>query len=136
MEQWRAESSTFEKRKLMCMASVALGACGIWSMHFVGMNALQLAADGVKLEMYFEPVLTFISLLSAFFSVFVGLHIASKDPFFVNIQESRRSNLLTATFKKENMAITNKKEIRKKMQVRIFWNGEIGYSFLLVYWHV
>ena len=120
MEQWRLESSAYESRKLMRMASVALGACGIWSMHFVGMNALQLTADGIKLEMYFEPVLTFISLLSAVLAVFGGLLIASKDPFFVNIQESRRNDLLTATLQKENMAtVMNKKAIRKKIQVSI-----------------
>ena len=108
------ESSTFEKRKLMFMSSVALGGCGIWSAHFVGINAMQLTADGVRLEMYFEPVLTSISMLSAVFFVFVGVLIASKDPFFVEIQEDQTFDLNTS-------AGEEWLRLRKKIQVRILW---------------
>ena len=102
----------------MFMASVALGGCGIWSTHFVGVNAWQLTADGVELEMFFEPVLTFFSLFSAIAAVFGGLLIASKDPFFVYTEASRRTELLTASLKKEAMGtVVNKESIRKKIKV-------------------
>ena len=119
------ESSTFEKRKLMFMSSVALGGCGIWSMHFVGMNALQLTADGVKLEMYFEPVLTFFSMFLSVVAVFCGLLIASTDSFFVEIQEDR-------TFIVNNCAGKEWMRLRKKMQVRILWLVEMKQSYYFV----
>ena len=110
-----------EKRKLMVMSSIALGGCGIWSMHFAGMNALQLSADGVALEMFFEPILSFLSLLSAICAVFGGLLIASKDPFFVNVTAEQRGMLITSKLQTENLAaIMNQQEMRKKIQVKYY----------------
>ena len=161
MEQWGVESSTFEKRKLMIMASIALGACGICSVHFLGMNALQLTVDDVMLEMYFEPVLTLLAVPTSVVIVFIGINIASRDPFYVNIRESRRS-IITAKFLQENTApnstpaltpgpttltptpvsleeesIATTEPIREKMKVRYSHSySEVILLFLVVHYHV
>lgn len=77
------------------LASVALGGCGIWSMHFTGMNALQLhLSNGVLLEINFELGLTILSFIFAIGGVFTGLKIASTDPFFLEMEQARRKEIL------------------------------------------
>ncbi|KAJ0392307.1 hypothetical protein P43SY_006503 [Pythium insidiosum] len=95
MEQWRKTEKPVTKLSLMWLAATTLGGCGIWSMHFTGMQALQMRLeDGTLIEVNFEGGMTLLSLLFAVLGVFVGLLIASKDPFFLEIESSRRRELL------------------------------------------
>jgi NO-binding membrane sensor protein with MHYT domain len=97
-EQYRVSHKMKMKRKqqfyLMAMA-VSTGAVAIWSMHFVGMGALFLeqkspGGDGdgnggkkeIKMVQYFDITLTILSLLCSVVSVYLGLTVASHDPFY------------------------------------------------------
>ncbi|RLN37640.1 hypothetical protein BBJ28_00007329 [Nothophytophthora sp. Chile5] len=95
MEKWRSVTEPKAKLVLLVLSSVALGGCGIWCMHFTGMTALQLTReDGSILPVDFEAGLTVLSFLSAVLGVFVGLKIASTDPFFLEMEQEERKNLL------------------------------------------
>jgi len=59
------------RKALLSAASVAIGS-GIWSMHFVGMLALEL-----PVTIDYDVLLTLVSVLLAILVTGVGLHIAS-----------------------------------------------------------
>jgi hypothetical protein len=95
MEKWRSAAEARDKLTLMLLSSVALGGCGIWCMHFTGMNALVLTReDGSVLPVDFEAGLTILSFICAVGGVFVGLWIASADPFFLELEQEKRKNIL------------------------------------------
>lgn len=97
MEKWRGAIETRDKLILMLLSSVALGGCGIWCMHFTGMNALQLTReDGTVLAVDFEAGLTILSFICAVGGVFIGLKIASADPFFLELEQKKRKNILVS----------------------------------------
>ena len=58
-------------------AGLALGYSTVWSMHFVGMRALQLETpDGAhQLDILFEPYLTVSSAIAAWLISALGLHL-------------------------------------------------------------
>lgn len=94
MEKWRSAIDTRDKLILMLLSSIALGGCGIWCMHFTGMNALELTRDdGSVLTVDFEAGLTILSFICAVGGVFVGLKIASADPFFLELEQEKRKNI-------------------------------------------
>ncbi|KUF91217.1 hypothetical protein AM588_10002982 [Phytophthora nicotianae] len=95
MEKWRSAIDTRDKFILMLLSSIALGGCGIWCMHFTGMNALELSReDGSVLTVDFEAGLTILSFICAVGGVFVGLKIASADPFFLELEQEKRKSIL------------------------------------------
>lgn len=99
MEQWRLQETKRAKRFYLLIAAFALGGCGIWSMHFTGMNALQMKlSNGVLLEVDFELGYTILSLVFAVVGVFVGLSIASNDQFFLEMEQARRKEILVRHF--------------------------------------
>lgn len=68
-------------------------------MHFTGMNALNLYLDdGTQLEMNFEAGTTIVSLIFPILGVFIGLKIASADPFFLEVEQSKRKDILVRCF--------------------------------------
>jgi NO-binding membrane sensor protein with MHYT domain len=98
MEQWRSQENKWRKLLLMWLSAIALGGCGIWCMHFTGMNAVEMALDdGTILEVNFEGITTLISLIAPIVGVFLGLRIASTDPFFLEVEASRRKDLLVSS---------------------------------------
>lgn len=95
MEQWRLCDSSRHKIILLMLASVTLGGCGIWAMHFTGMNAMSMVLDdGTILEVDFELGMTILSFIFPIVGVFIGLKIASTDPFFLEMEQSRRKEIL------------------------------------------
>ena len=97
MEQWRISDDPKKKLRLLFAASVTLGGCGIWAMHFVGMEALHLeTSDGTSLPVNFEGFLTFFSFFLAVMAVFVGLNIASRDSFFKTVGAEDRRDILVS----------------------------------------
>ncbi len=56
-------------------AACALGGGAIWTMHFIGMIAYE-----VDMEMGYDPLMTFASLLIAIVVVGAGIFILSKNP--------------------------------------------------------
>ncbi|RLN62443.1 hypothetical protein BBJ28_00005409 [Nothophytophthora sp. Chile5] len=95
MEKWRSAQHPKDKLVLLVLSSVALGGCGIWCMHFTGMTALQLTReDGSILPVDFEAGLTVLSFICAVLGVFVGLKIASTDPFFLEMEQEKRKSIL------------------------------------------
>ncbi|TMW55678.1 hypothetical protein Poli38472_010560 [Pythium oligandrum] len=119
MEQWRLSETHGSKLALMSMSAFALGGCGIWCTHFTGMNALDLhLGDGTLLEMHYEVGFTIISLIFPVVGVFVGLKVASTDPFFLEIQDSRRKDLLVSKLSSVKMTqVVNKKEIARQIKI-------------------
>lgn len=80
------------------LASLTLGGCGIWAMHFTGMNAVDLMLeDGTMLNVDFELGLTIASFIFPVVGVFIGLKIVSADPFFLEMEQSRRQEILVWT---------------------------------------
>ena len=61
--------------------STAFGAVGVWSMHFVGMQALSLIdpSTGEAVEVRYDPLLTAFSLVVVVVIVMVGFYVAG-DP--------------------------------------------------------
>jgi NO-binding membrane sensor protein with MHYT domain len=55
-------------------AAVALGGGAIWSMHFIGMNAVDLG-----MPVSYDPVLTLVSLVLAILAPAVGLFIVGRS---------------------------------------------------------
>ncbi|GLD96704.1 hypothetical protein PINS_up005387 [Pythium insidiosum] len=95
MEQWRMIEGRRAKQVLLVLSALALGGCGIWCVHFTGMNALNIRLeDNTLLEVNFEPGWTIASFFFAVGGVYIGLFIASKDPFFLEVQQARRKELL------------------------------------------
>lgn len=89
------QESKARKLFLLALSSLALGGCGIWSMHFTGMNALGMRLDdGTLLEVNFEAGMTIVSFVFPVVGVFIGLKIASADPFFLEVEQSRRKAIL------------------------------------------
>jgi len=68
---------------LLAQAGCSLGVTSVWSMHFIGMYALELKSPGKPMvEIQFEPVLTIISGLAAWLIVCIALHlILGQDHF-------------------------------------------------------
>lgn len=97
MEHWRMQEDARSKHVLLALSSIALGGCGIWCTHFTGMSALHLVMeDGTILAVDFELGLTLLSFLLPTFGVWVGLRIASTDPFFLEMQATRRREMMVA----------------------------------------
>jgi NO-binding membrane sensor protein with MHYT domain len=95
MEQWRQYETAGMKLLLMVLSAITLAGCGIWCTHFTGMNALDLVLDdGTALEIHFEVGLTILSFIFPVVGVFVGLKIASTDPFFLEVEATRRKNMM------------------------------------------
>lgn len=95
MEQWRLCDSSRQKTILLMLSSVALGGCGIWAMHFTGMNAMTMVLeDGTILEIDFDLGITIASFIFPVVGVFIGLKVASVDPFFLAMEQSRRKEIL------------------------------------------
>ncbi|KAJ0394808.1 hypothetical protein ATCC90586_001523 [Pythium insidiosum] len=95
MEQWRLPQHPRRRTFLLLAASVALGGCGIWSMHFTGMQAYELHdSDGKALAVRYEGFSTIASLLLPILGVYIGLRIASRDPFFLEMEQSRRKDIV------------------------------------------
>ena len=59
-----------EAKKWIVGAAVALGGCGIWSMHFIGMLAYK-----VPVQIEYSPLLTIISLIISVGVVAAGFYI-------------------------------------------------------------
>lgn len=106
MEQWRRIEERKSKLKMLMLAAITLGGCGIWCTHFTGMTALKLTLpDGTILVVDFELGFTILSLIFPVVGVFIGLMIASKDPFFLEIEQGRRKDMLVRTLGVESAAI-------------------------------
>ncbi|KAF4045430.1 Bacterial signaling protein N terminal repeat domain-containing protein [Phytophthora infestans] len=118
MEKWRSAIDTRDKLILMLLSSIALGGCGIWCMHFTGMNALELTRDdGSVLTVDFEAGLTILSFICAVGGVFVGLKIASADPFFLELEQEKRKNILVKDLASTAMAdVVNKQKVAKRIK--------------------
>lgn len=94
MEQWRRLEGKL-KLLMLVFSAITLGGCGIWCTHFTGMTALELTLeDGTILIVNFEIGLTIISFIFPVVGVFIGLTIASRDPFFLEIEQDRRKDML------------------------------------------
>ncbi|KAG6961872.1 hypothetical protein JG688_00008860 [Phytophthora aleatoria] len=118
MEKWRSAIDTRDKFILMLLSSIALGGCGIWCMHFTGMNALELTReDGSVLTVDFEAGMTILSFICAVGGVFVGLWIASADPFFLELEQEKRKNILVKHLASTAMSdVVNKQKVAKRIK--------------------
>ncbi|RLN37641.1 hypothetical protein BBJ28_00007328 [Nothophytophthora sp. Chile5] len=117
MEKWRSAQNPKDKLVLLVLSSVALGGCGIWCMHFTGMTALQLTReDGSILPVDFEAGLTVLSFICAVLGVFVGLKIASTDPFFLEMEQEKRKSILDLAH--VGMSdLVNKQKVAKRIRL-------------------
>ena len=75
----------FTPRQLLLLLAFSIGGVGIWTMHFVGMGALELkeSVNSRKIDVKFDFILTIISMFAAIFCVFLGLLLATSDRVYV-----------------------------------------------------
>jgi hypothetical protein len=126
MEQWRHYETSKAKLLFMLLSSVALGGCGIWCTHFTGMSALKLRlSDGTELEIRYEVGMTTASFIFPVIGVFIGLNIASRDPFFLEIEAAQRKELLMKQMKSTAM----KDVVKKDAVVRRIKVCRLGVSY-------
>ncbi|KAF1323905.1 hypothetical protein FI667_g10163, partial [Globisporangium splendens] len=72
------------------------------------MGALGMTLDdGSVLEVNFEGGLTILSLIFPVLGVFIGLRIASEDPFFLEMEQSRRKEILAQDLQKMTQRIAH-----------------------------
>ncbi|TYZ68647.1 hypothetical protein PybrP1_000286 [[Pythium] brassicae (nom. inval.)] len=124
MEQWRTQEASSTKVVFLLLSSVALGGCGIWCMHFTGMNALNMhLEDGTLLEVNFEAGTTVVSLVFPLVGVFFGLKVASTDPFFLEIEQSKRKNILASGLQGMSMeAVVRRHEVGRKLKFIVLFS--------------
>ncbi|HJF31315.1 MAG TPA: EAL domain-containing protein [Sporosarcina psychrophila] len=67
------QNSFFHQNFWLALASIAMG-FGIWSMHFIGMSAFSL-----PINMYYDHLLTVISILPAMLASFLAFYIANRS---------------------------------------------------------
>lgn len=80
-----------DRNGLIILAALCLGGVGIWSMHFIGMLAFNMAG----LAMNYNWGLTVVSLIVAVGAVYIGLRIMSLGEF--KISKLILSGILVAT---------------------------------------
>lgn len=138
MEQWRVQVTARKKLMLLMISSFLLGGCGIWCMHFTGMNALGMRLDdGSVLIVNFELGFTILSLIFPVLGVFIGLKIASEDPFFLEMEQSRRKAILAQDLQKMTLeAMMKRGHVARKLKfIALFsrlWRIGIGGFFAAV----
>ena len=86
-EQYRItgslKSKFFSQSSYLVMMAISLGGGAIWSMHFVGMNAMEIIDDdGSVITIEYDIIKTFMSLLVCVLFVFIGLYVSSRDKMF------------------------------------------------------
>jgi NO-binding membrane sensor protein with MHYT domain len=86
-EQYRVSQkmkNTSRKQFYLLAMALNTGGVAIWSMHFVGMGALVLRERSSQkiMEQYFDVVLTLLSMFCSIVSVYLGIYVASYDPFY------------------------------------------------------
>lgn len=57
---------------LLCGAALSMGSVGIWSMHFIGNNALKLSYNDATYQLVYTPGFTFTSLIVAIVCMFLS----------------------------------------------------------------
>uniref|UniRef100_K3WIQ3 MHYT domain-containing protein n=1 Tax=Globisporangium ultimum (strain ATCC 200006 / CBS 805.95 / DAOM BR144) TaxID=431595 RepID=K3WIQ3_GLOUD len=119
MEQWYVTQTLRGKLFFLLLSAVSLGGCGIWYMHFTGTNALKMRLDdGPFLTVDFEASMTILSLLFPIVGVFIGLKIASNDPFSLEIEQLRHKNIFARGLQDMSLESMVKKrgQVAKKLK--------------------
>lgn len=104
-------------------------------MHFTGMGALNMTLDdGSILIVNFEGGMTILSLIFPVLGVFIGLKIASEDPFFLEMEQSRRKAILAQDLQKMTLESMMKRgQVARKLKfIALFsrlWRIGIGGFF-------
>lgn len=82
-EVLRTTTDISKKYFLISAIAFVIGGLCIWSMHFVGMQALTLIdPNGHKMDMAFNSVTSILSLLAVLSCSFLGVFLASLDKMF------------------------------------------------------
>lgn len=69
---------------LLCGSALAMGSVGIWSMHFIGNNALKLSYNDTTYQLVYAPGFTFISLIVAIICMFLSFaFVCSTEEVFM-----------------------------------------------------
>jgi NO-binding membrane sensor protein with MHYT domain len=119
MEHWRVQEDAKNKRILLVLSSITLGGCGIWCTHFTGMNALNLVLkNGTILAVNFELGLTLLSFLLPTLGVWIGLRIASTDPFFLEMEATRRREMMVRQSQPSSLPIWFMHSLRSHVSFR------------------
>lgn len=83
-------------RALLAGVSFCIGGIAIFTMHFVGMGGIILASPvtGQALPITYDVALTLLSMLCGMASVWLGLYIVSKDPYWAEVVREKRVALM------------------------------------------
>jgi len=87
-EQYRL--NVFERKgilnpdMILWLIAISIGGVGVWAMHFIGMEAVQLIDSNTRevLPMSYDIFLTVVSLLAVIICVYLGLYISTRDRVF------------------------------------------------------
>lgn len=116
MDKWRSTNAadTQYRSILMAAASLSMGGCSIWTMHFTCMSALTLTfpiplenatladlrncTDCVQpngsLVYSYDGFLSILSFITSILFTWIGLLLASKDKFFEEVELGNRRKML------------------------------------------
>mmetsp|Transcript_22260 Transcript_22260/g.68626 ORF Transcript_22260/g.68626 Transcript_22260/m.68626 type:complete len:324 (+) Transcript_22260:376-1347(+) len=108
-----------EKLSALFLMAAALGFGAIWSMHFVGMMAMEaFHPDGTRVAIRYHIVKTMLSAIYCFVCVFAGLWISCYDRFFIS--ENSAEQLYTDVLQREWSLKTMKRSKNQMKCIAIF----------------
>lgn len=67
----------------LIVMALCLGGVGIWCMHFVGMSAVNMHADGERMDVRYDTGLTLLSLILVIVLTMLGFYVSSFDKVFM-----------------------------------------------------
>jgi NO-binding membrane sensor protein with MHYT domain len=83
----RIHSKFIGPQVTLFLMSISIGFSAIWSMHFVGMNAITVSYETTPLETNLNLFITILSLLAAITCVYFGFYVSSRDQMFTMSKE-------------------------------------------------
>mmetsp|Transcript_8478 Transcript_8478/g.8604 ORF Transcript_8478/g.8604 Transcript_8478/m.8604 type:complete len:114 (+) Transcript_8478:237-578(+) len=94
--------------------AISVGGVGVWSMHFIGMQAMVIhdLRNDMDISIEYDIALTLVSLVAVIIFVFAGMWIATRDRVFFK-STTDVTNMLIEDGK--NLSI---KESRNKKVIR------------------
>mmetsp|Transcript_340 Transcript_340/g.327 ORF Transcript_340/g.327 Transcript_340/m.327 type:complete len:472 (-) Transcript_340:433-1848(-) len=92
----------------LALVAVSIGLVAVWSMHFIGMAAIELrTANGDEVHVNYDIGMTVASVIVVVASVFLGLYIASRDRAYTKTKE-QIIDMVVCDAKKSGVKITSK----------------------------
>jgi NO-binding membrane sensor protein with MHYT domain len=109
------KSKIMSQPMYLVLMAISLGAGCIWSMHFVGMSAVQYKdTDNNEIKIEFDLFVTLLSMITCVVFVYAGLYLSSRDKMFSRDREEIYE-LIIEEGKRDSMAAVRSKRYLLKV---------------------